>query len=223
MALCGGDNQTRATGAFYSPVKRPSVSSNYAASPIRQQPTRDLTSCAARPADGRTTRDRLDAFGTVFALPAAASPHGLECRASVPTPPFTFGWARPSRRDGSDLFLADIRFNIYPLILSALHSIGLGWESAGVVGESSFPVVRVLPLYGWVRRAFDGPTALGAGFLYAVHPGLVRWSVEIIRDSTFWFLLAASVYLLWRATTEFRWRWYLAAGAAIALACLTRH
>ena len=121
-----------------------------------------------------------------------------------------------------DLFLADIRFNIYPLILSALHSIGLGWESAGVVWGVVISSCTVLPLYGWVRRAFDGPTALGAGFLYAVHPGLVRWSVEIIRDSTFWFLLAASVYLLWRATTELRWRWYIAAGAAIALACLTR-
>ena len=121
-----------------------------------------------------------------------------------------------------DLFLADIRFNIYPLILSALHQAGLGWETAGRTWGVVVSSCTVLPLYGWIRRAFDHRTALGAGFLYAVHPGLVRWSVEIVRDSTFWFLLAASVYLLWRAMTELRWRWFLAAGATIALACLTR-
>ena len=55
-----------------------------------------------------------------------------------------------------------------------------------------------------------------------IHSGLIRWSVEIIRDSTFWFLLALSLYLVWRAVTELRWTLHLAAGAAIALACLTR-
>ena len=118
--------------------------------------------------------------------------------------------------------LGDIRFNIYPLILAALHRAGLDWEMAGAVWGVVISSCTVLPLYGWIRRAFDQRTALGAGFLYAVHPGLIRWSVEIIRDPTFWFLLATSVYLLWLAVTELRWRWFLASGVTIALACLTR-
>jgi hypothetical protein len=118
--------------------------------------------------------------------------------------------------------LGNIRFNIYPLTLAALHRAGLGWETAGAVWGVVISSCTVLPLYGWIRRAFDQRTALGAGFLYAIHPGLVRWSVEIIRDSTFWFLLAMSIYLLWLAMTELRWRWFLASGVTIALACLTR-
>jgi hypothetical protein len=121
-----------------------------------------------------------------------------------------------------DLFLAGIRFNIYPFILSGLHHTGMGWETAGIVWGVVISSCTVLPLYGWVRRAFDERTALGAGFLYAIHPGLVRASIEIIRDSTFWFLLAASIYLLWRAMTELRWRWFIIAGTTISLACLTR-
>ena len=121
-----------------------------------------------------------------------------------------------------DLFLADFRFNIYPIILSALHLCGLSWETAGVVWGVAISSCTVLPLYGWIRRAFDLRTAFGAGFLYAVHPGLIRCSIEVIRDSTFWFLLAATVYLLWRAVTELHWRWHIAAGTTIALACLTR-
>src|SRR5439155_21764944 len=61
-----------------------------------------------------------------------------------------------------------------------------------------------------------------AGFRNPSHPGFIRGSVEVIRDSTFWSLLAARVYLLWLAVTELRWRWYLASGVAIDLACLTR-
>jgi 4-amino-4-deoxy-L-arabinose transferase-like glycosyltransferase len=118
--------------------------------------------------------------------------------------------------------LGSIRFNIYPLILAGLHRAGLGWETAGIAWGVVISSCAVLPLYGWIRRTADQATALGGCFLYAVHPGLVRWSIEIIRDSTFWFLLALSIYLLWRAVHELRWRWYLAAGAAIALACLTR-
>lgn len=118
--------------------------------------------------------------------------------------------------------LGNIRFNIYPLILAALHRAGLNWELAGAVWGVVISSLTVLPLYGWICRAFDRRTALGAGFLYAVHPGLIRWSVEIIRDSTFWFLLAASVYLLWLAVSELRWRWFFASGVTIALACLTR-
>ncbi len=118
--------------------------------------------------------------------------------------------------------LGHIRFNVYPLLLAGLHRMGMGWELAGVAWGVVISSCTVLPLYGWVRRMFDRRLALGAGFLYAVHPGLIRWSVEIIRDSTFWFLLTISIYLLWRAVTELRWAWYAAAGTTIALACLTR-
>ena len=97
--------------------------------------------------------------------------------------------------------LGDMRFNIYPLILTGLHRAGLGWETAGIAWSVAISSCVALPLYGWVRRMFGQRLALGAGFLYAIHPGFVRWSVEIIRDSTFWFLFAASIYLLWRAAT----------------------
>lgn len=118
--------------------------------------------------------------------------------------------------------LWQIHFNVYPLILAQLHRLGLSWETAGVAWSVVIASCTVLPLYGWIRRAFNRRLAIAAGILYAIHPGLIRWSAEIIRDSTFWFLLALGLYLTWRAVSELRWTWYLAAGTAIALACLTR-
>jgi hypothetical protein len=118
--------------------------------------------------------------------------------------------------------LGQIRFNIYPFVLSTLHHCGLSWETAGLTWGVVISSCTVLPLYGWIRRAFDRRVAIAACILYSIHSELIRWSVEVIRDSTFWFLFVLSLYLLWRAVTELRWLWYLAAGAAIALACLTR-
>ena len=118
--------------------------------------------------------------------------------------------------------ISQVRFNIYPVILAGLHRLGLPWEMAGLAWGVAISSCTVLPLFGWIRRAFDRRIAIAACILYATHPGLVRWSPEIIRDSTFWFLLALGLYLLWRAATEARWAWYLAAGMAIALTCLTR-
>jgi hypothetical protein len=118
--------------------------------------------------------------------------------------------------------LGQIHFNIYPFILAFLHKLGLSWETAGVAWGVVISACTVLPLYGWISRAFSRTVAIAACILYAIHAELIRCSVEIIRDSTFWFLLVLSLYLLWRAVTELRWTWYLAAGAAIALASLTR-
>lgn len=112
--------------------------------------------------------------------------------------------------------------NTYPVILMLLHRAGLDWELAGVVWGVVIASLVVLPLYGWVRRQFDDRVAATACLLYAVHPKMIEWSPELTRDPTFWFLLVLTLYLLWRAVTEVRLRWFLAAGPALILALLTR-
>jgi len=117
---------------------------------------------------------------------------------------------------------ADIGLNTYPWILMLLHRAGLGWESAGVLWGVVISSLVVLPLFGWVRRQFDDRVALAACLLYAVQPKMIEWAPEVMRDSTFWFLMALVLYLLWRAVTEVRLAWFALAGIGFILACLTR-
>jgi len=112
--------------------------------------------------------------------------------------------------------------NTYPVILMGLHRAGMDWEMAGVVWGVVIASLVVLPLFGWVRRQFDDRVALAACLLYAVHPQMIQWSPEIARDSTFWFILMLSLYLIWRAVTEVRALWFALAGIAVVLAILTR-
>ena len=116
----------------------------------------------------------------------------------------------------------NIGVNTYPIVLMYLHRAGLDWELAGKVWGVSLATLTLLPLVGWFRRWFDNRVAFVSGFLYAVHPKLIEWSPELIRDQTFWFLAALTLYLAWRAAAEGRVLWYVLAGAALVPTLYTR-
>lgn len=112
--------------------------------------------------------------------------------------------------------------NFFSTILAQLHRLGLSWELAPKVLGVSLSSLAVLPIFGWVRRQFDDRVAVVACLLYAVHPDLIEWSPEAMREPTFWFFFASALYLSWRAIVEVRWGVFLAAGVAITLSTLTR-
>ncbi|MBN2293242.1 MAG: glycosyltransferase family 39 protein [Pirellulales bacterium] len=118
--------------------------------------------------------------------------------------------------------LSDMRLNTYPVILAGIHRLGFDWETGGRWWGVVIASLVVLPLYGWIRRQFDDYVALAACFLYAVHPRFIEWSPHVMRDPTFWFLLALSLYFLWRAVCEVRPGMFAAAGIASTLAVMTR-
>lgn len=118
--------------------------------------------------------------------------------------------------------LGRLRLNTYPPLLALLHRGGLDWETAGKCLGVLLASLAVLPLGGWLRRQFDDRLAIVACLLYAFHPKLIGWSCELVRDPTSWLCWTLALYASWRAASETRLAWYLAAGTAIALAIHTR-
>jgi len=112
--------------------------------------------------------------------------------------------------------------NPYPVALAALHHLGLDWETAGKVWGVSLATLCVLPIFGLLRRQFSDGVAVLACVLYAVHPKLIEWSPELIRDQTYWFLFATAAYLLWRAVSEARPWLFVPAAVVSALSVMTR-
>ena len=117
---------------------------------------------------------------------------------------------------------AEFGLNIYPLMLIPLRHLGVDWQIAGKWFSVLVATLAVVPLWGWLRRMFDDRIALLACLVYALHGKLIAISPLIIRDSTFWLLLATTLYYLWRAVNEMRLSYYLAAGAGLTLAVYTR-
>lgn len=116
----------------------------------------------------------------------------------------------------------NMQFNIFPVVLAGLHKLGLHHETAAKVWGVTMATLTVLPLFGWVRRQFDERVATIACLLYAVHPEMIEWSPEVVREPTFWFFFTLSLYLIWRAVEEVRLGWFIAAGLAITISALTR-
>ncbi len=115
-----------------------------------------------------------------------------------------------------------LNLNIYPLILLGLHKLGLNWLIAAKFWSVLLSSLAVLPLFGWVRRLFCDQVAWSACFLYAVHAEFVEFSMEPIRDPTFWCLFNLGLYATLRATSEAKLRWFFAGGLTLALAVHTR-
>lgn len=129
--------------------------------------------------------------------------------------------AESIERDGLGLH-SGYALNLYPVILSVLHRVGLSWETAGKTWGVLCSVLVVLPLFGWVRRQFGDRTAIFACLLYAGHPKLIEWAPELIREQTFWLCFTIGLYASWRAATEVRFVYYFCAAIALALATFTR-
>jgi hypothetical protein len=117
---------------------------------------------------------------------------------------------------------AEFGLNIYPLMLIPLRHLGIDWTVAAKWFSVVVATLTVLPIWGWLRRMFDDRTAVLACLVYALHGKLIAISPLIIRDSTFWLLLALTLYFLWRAVGELHFFRYLAAGIAMTLAIYTR-
>jgi Dolichyl-phosphate-mannose-protein mannosyltransferase len=115
-----------------------------------------------------------------------------------------------------------LNLNVYPVVLVALHKLGLEWTVAGKVWGVLMGTAIAVPLFGWLRRMFDERLATAGVFLYAIHPKLIEFSVEPIREATMWFFFVLGLNLLWRSFEERRWWQFAVAGVALALALHTR-
>lgn len=113
-------------------------------------------------------------------------------------------------------------FNAYPAILMLLHQTGCDWETAGRAWGVLCGTLIVLPLYGWLRRLYNDEIAVVGCILAGLHPKLIEWSPQLIRDPTFCLFAICSLYAGWRAASELRVTWFVAAGLATFAAMQTR-
>lgn len=125
--------------------------------------------------------------------------------------------------------LSDAYHPLYSLLIQLTHvcfsffSIP-SWEAAAVACSVLAGALAVVPLYAFVRRAFDPTAAWIAALALAVHPYAVRFSADVQSDAVYLLLFLCAVALLYRALSQPRAAagWAFASGLASGLAYLTR-
>lgn len=113
-------------------------------------------------------------------------------------------------------------FNIYPPILAGLAQIFGDYEIAAKFWGVVTSTLTVLPLWGYFRRLFDDRIARFSCLLYACHPGLIETAPEPLRDSTYWLLLALTLYAYARAREKSSLTWCFLSGVIVLIAIHTR-
>jgi 4-amino-4-deoxy-L-arabinose transferase-like glycosyltransferase len=111
---------------------------------------------------------------------------------------------------------------LYPLLMGFGKQILGDYEAAGKIVSLLAGTLTFFPLYWLGQRIFDRKTLLAGLFFFSVHPYLVRYSVEVLSESTFIFFSVLGLWLLWEGWQENRYGSLSLAGVFLGLSCLTR-
>ncbi len=110
----------------------------------------------------------------------------------------------------------------YPFLLAGMRLVVGDPEIAGKLVSLLAGIGAFFPLYYLGKRFFDQKVVFFGLFLYAIHPLLVRYSAEVLSDSTFIFLSITGFWMLWMGWEKKRYLFCALAGFVFALSCLTR-
>ncbi len=112
---------------------------------------------------------------------------------------------------------------LHPLLVSLLYPLTGELELSARLVSLVFGLL-VIPLAFWLGRyIYDERTGLLTAFFISIHPYLIRYSGETLRETIYYFLAMAMVGLATRAVTEKRAYIMVLVGVLSALAYLNKH
>jgi hypothetical protein len=121
--------------------------------------------------------------------------------------------------DSHGLRPESFRTPAYPLYLAAILTV-FGDLRAALVGQCLMGSLAAVLVVGMARKLGISPRwSIGAGLVWALHPGLVTFDNLLLTESLFNALVVAA---LWLAVRAEKMRWVALVGLLLAVAGLTR-
>lgn len=116
----------------------------------------------------------------------------------------------------------DPNLTIYPIFIHLVHLIIGDYIVSGQIVSLVFGCLVFIPVVYLARAAFERETALLTLFLLAVHPLLVRYSAEVLKDTGLIFFILSGLALAHRGMEKDRLFISLMAGVVAWSAVLMR-
>ena len=111
---------------------------------------------------------------------------------------------------------------LYPLLIAAVLPLYANAENIGIAISLLAGALFVVPLYLIARLIYDERVALIAAVLAAVHPFLIKLSVQVLTEPLYYALAAGGIYALLAFVQRQSNKHALVCGALFGLAYLTR-
>jgi len=89
----------------------------------------------------------------------------------------------------------DPNLTLYPIFIHLVHLIFGDYVISGQIVSLVFGCLVFIPVVYLARAAFDRETALLTLFLLAVHPLLLRYSAEVLKDTGLFFFIISGIAL----------------------------
>jgi len=111
---------------------------------------------------------------------------------------------------------------LYSLIMAVLYNVIPNMELSGTIISVLFGTLTVVVFYLIGKSVFDKKVSFVSSVILAFHPYAVRFSADIISDSTYFFLFISALGLGYFAITNRKLLLFALTGICSALAYLTR-
>jgi 4-amino-4-deoxy-L-arabinose transferase-like glycosyltransferase len=122
-------------------------------------------------------------------------------------------------------FLSALRHDYHPLyslIMAELYNVIPNMELSGTIISVLFGTLTVVVFYQIGKSVFDQKVSFVSSVILAFHPYAVRFSADIISDSTYFFLFISALGLGYFAITNRKLHLFVLTGICSAFAYLTR-
>jgi len=111
---------------------------------------------------------------------------------------------------------------LYSLIMAVLYKVVPNMELSGTIVSVFFGTLTVVAFYIIGKNIFDRKISFVSAIILAFHPYAVRFSADIISESTYFFFFISALGLGYFAITNRKFLLFVFAGICSALAYLAR-
>ncbi len=111
---------------------------------------------------------------------------------------------------------------LYSMMMAGVYKIVPNMELSGTVVSVFFGTLMVIAFYLIGKTVFDHKISFVSAIILAFHPYAVRFSADIISESTYFFFFISALGLGFFAITKKRFTFFALTGICSAFAYLTR-
>lgn len=113
-------------------------------------------------------------------------------------------------------------FTIYPIFIYLVNLLVDNLLLSAKLVSLIFGTAVIFPLYLIARKLMGIRVALITAFCFAVHPNLVRYSVEILKDATLFFFSITALYFAFTGLWKKKYLFFFLAGVFSWITVLVR-
>jgi len=106
--------------------------------------------------------------------------------------------------DGKYEGISNTYFTLYPLMLFLVQKFVGDWELSGRLISLILGTLTVIPIFLLGRSLYNERVGWLSAFFYMTLPNFLNFDTDVLRDPTYWFFLALTLWLTWEGLKKNR-------------------